>query len=139
MDFALRIQEALASAQGLARELMTDTLRCERPTGRTVRVDGKTVPEMATVWPLPGQQGRGKVQSQQAYPSQPEAGGGTVTLLVTEVHIPTDDGFPFRVDDVFVVESSRDPSLPGRRFRYRTDPAKTHRTARRFNCEEVQR
>lgn len=137
MDFSVKIGEAVQRGRDNAEALMTDTLRCERPTGRTERVDGLTVPVMETVWPAPGRDGWGKVQNRQAYPSQPEVGGGTATLMVTEVHLPVGETFCFLVDDEFVVEQSQDPGLVGRRFRYRTDPAKTWRTARRFNCEEV--
>lgn len=111
---------------------MTDSLHLEHPTGETIRVDGKTVPVMETVW-----SGLGKVQSQQSYPSQPEVGGGTVTLAVFEVHIPVGAEVAPLVDDVFVVDVSRDMALAGSRFRVRVDPSKTWRTARRFNVEEL--
>lgn len=132
MDFSVAISEAIERGRVHAESLMTDTLRLDRPTGRTVRVDGVTVPEVETVWSGPG-----KVQSHQAYPSQPEVGGGTVTLATFEVHIPASVRLPVLVDDVFVVESSRDENLAGTRLRVRVDPAKTWRTARRFNCEEA--
>ena len=132
MDFSVAIQEAVTRGQQHAESLMVDSLRLDHPTGKTIRVDGVSVPEMVTVW-----SGRGKVQSQQSYPSQPEVGGGTVTLAVFEVHIPVDATARPLVDDVFVVESSRDPALVGTRLRVRVDPSKTWRTARRFNCEEV--
>lgn len=132
MDFSVKIAEAIERGRINAESLMTDTLRLDRPTGRTVRVDGETVPEVETVW-----SGLGKVQSHQAYPSQPEVGGGTVTLATFEVHIPASVRLPVLVDDVFVVESSRDENLAGTRLRVRVDPAKTWRTARRFNCEEA--
>ncbi|QCR53211.1 hypothetical protein C1N80_06195 [Brachybacterium sp. SGAir0954] len=132
MDFSLRIAEATIRGQQLAESLMVDELRLDRPTGRTVRVDGDTVPEMETVW-----SGRGKVQSQQSYPSQPESGGGTSTLATFEVHIPASETVTVLVDDVFVVDSSRDGNLAGARFRVRVDPVKSWRTARRFNCEEI--
>lgn len=131
MDHWGQIERALPGMQALAEQGMADVLRLEHPTGNTIRVDGKTVPEMVTVW-----SGRGKVQSQQSYPSQPEVGGGTVTLAIFEVHIPVSADVTPLVDDVFVVESSRDQALTGTRFRVRVDPSKTWRTARRFNCEE---
>lgn len=127
-----QIERELPYLRQCAEEAMRDALHAERPTGKTIRVDGKTVPELVTVW-----SGRGKIQSTQAYPSQPEAGGGTATLAVFEVHVPVGEPFDFLVDDEFVVDVSRDPNGAGRRFRYRTDPVKTWRTARRFNCEEV--
>lgn len=132
VDFSVAIQEAVTRGQQHAESLMVDSLRLDHPTGKTIRVDGVSVPEMVTVW-----SGRGKVQSQQSYPSQPEVGGGTVTLAIFEVHIPVDASARPLVDDVFVVESSRDPALVGTRLRVRVDPSKTWRTARRFNCEEV--
>lgn len=131
-DFALRVSEAVTVARRNAEALMTDRLLCLRPTGRTSRVDGKTVPELVEVWA-----GRGKVQSHQSYPSQPEIGGTTAAIAVFEIHIPAGETFDFMLDDVFVVEDSMDSNLTGRRFRYRVDPGKTWRTARRFNCEEV--
>lgn len=127
-----RMDRSIKMGQRWAEQLMVDTLRLDRPTGETERVDGVTVPVMEPVW-----SGRGKVQSQQSYPSQPEVGGGTATLAVFEVHIPVDADVTPLVDDVFVVESSRDRALNGSRFRVRVDPSKTWRTARRFNCEEV--
>ena len=132
MDFSVAIQEAVTRGQQHAESLMIDSLRLDHPTGKTIRVDGVSVPEMVTVW-----SGRGKVQSQQSYPSQPEVGGGTVTLAIFEVHIPVDATARPLVDDVFVVVESRDPALVGTRLRVRVDPSKTWRTARRFNCEEV--
>lgn len=132
-DFAARIAEVVERGRVHAEELMTDSLTLVRPTGELVRdEDGNTVPETVPVWSGPG-----KVQSQQSYPSQPEVGGGTFTLAVFEVHIPVGaDVFPL-VDDVFVVDSSRDLALAGSRFRVRVDPSKTWRTARRYNVEEV--
>ena len=127
-----RMDRTIRIGQRMAEQLMVDQLTLERPTGKTIRVDGVSVPEMVTVW-----SGRGKVQSQQSYPSQPEVGGGTVTLAIFEVHIPVSAEARPLVDDVFVVEASRDPALVGTRLRVRVDPSKTWRTARRFNCEEV--
>lgn len=127
-----QIEALLERGRDAAERLMVDTLHLERPTGGTVRVDGRTVPEMVTVWT-----GAGKVQSQQSYPSQPETGGGTSTLAVFEVHISARDQVAVLVDDEFVVDASHDPVLAGTRLRVRVDPAKTWRTARRFNCEEV--
>ena len=127
-----RMDRTIRIGQRMAESLMVDSLRLDHPTGKTIRVDGVSVPEMVTVW-----SGRGKVQSQQSYPSQPEVGGGTVTLAIFEVHIPVDATARPLVDDVFVVESSRDPALVGTRLRVRVDPSKTWRTARRFNCEEL--
>src|SRR5690606_40442566 len=112
---------------------MTDSLELQRPTGEYVRdSDGNTVPEMVTVWTGPG-----KVQSQQSYPSQPEVGGGTITLAIFEVHIPVGASARPLVDDVFHVVDSRDMALVGSRFRVRVDPSKTWRTSRRYNVEEV--
>lgn len=128
----MKIREAVERGRANAESLMTDSLRLEHPTGETIRVDGKTIPVMETVWSGPG-----KVQSQQSYPSQPEVGGGTVTLAVFEVHIPVSADVVPLVDDVFVVDASRDQALTGSRFRVRVDPAKTWRTARRFNVEEL--
>jgi len=132
MDLPILIAEATARGRALAESLMQDTLRVEHPTGNTVRVGGVTVPEMVSVWT-----GLGKVQSHQAYPSQPEVGGGTATVATFEVHIPVDTPVTVATDDVFVVVASRDPELVGMRFRARVDPAKTWRTARRYNCEAV--
>lgn len=131
-DFALRVTEAIAVARRNAEALMNDSLVCMRPTGRTTRIDGKTVPELSEVW-----SGRGKVQSRQSYPSQPEFGGTTAAIAIFEVHVSARESFDFMLDDVFVVTESLDANLVGRRFRYRVDPGKTWRTARRFNCEEV--
>lgn len=127
-----RMDRTIKLGQRWAEQMMTDSLRLEHPTGETIRVDGKTVPVMETVWSGPG-----KVQSQQSYPSQPEVGGGTLTLAVFEVHIPVGAEVAPLVDDVFVVDASRDQALTGSRFRVRVDPAKTWRTARRFNVEEL--
>lgn len=127
-----RMDRTIKLGQRWAEQMMTDSLRLEHPTGETIRVDGKTVPVMETVWSGPG-----KVQSQQSYPSQPEVGGGTLTLAVFEVHIPVGAEVVPLVDDVFVVDASRDQALTGSRFRVRVDPSKTWRTARRYNVEEL--
>lgn len=133
MDHWGQIERELPNMQALAERGMTDSLSLVRPTGEFVRDgDGNTVPETVTVWSGPG-----KVQSQQSYPSQPEVGGGTITLAVFEVHVPVAADVSPRVDDVFVVEASRDIALAGSRFRVRVDPSKTWRTSRRYNVEEV--
>ena len=132
-DFAAKIAEVVERGRINAEALMTDALELQRPTGEYVRdSDGNTVPEMVTVWSGPG-----KVQSQQSYPSQPEVGGGTITLAIFEVHIPAGADVSPRVDDVFYVVDSRDMALVGSRFRVRVDPSKTWRTSRRYNVEEV--
>lgn len=132
-DFAARIAEVVERGRVNAEALMTDSLELQRPTGEYVRDEGgNTVPEMVTVWSGPG-----KVQSQQSYPSQPEVGGGTITLAIFEVHIPVGADVSPRVDDVFYVVDSRDMALVGSRFRVRVDPSKTWRTSRRYNVEEV--
>ena len=132
-DFAARIAEVVERGRINAESLMTDSLELQRPTGEYVRDgDGNTVPEMVTVWTGPG-----KVQSQQSYPSQPEVGGGTITLAIFEVHIPVGASARPLVDDVFHVVDSRDMALVGSRFRVRVDPSKTWRTSRRYNVEEV--
>ena len=132
-DFAARIAEVVERGRINAEALMTDALELQRPTGEYVRdSDGNTVPEMVTVWTGPG-----KVQSQQSYPSQPEVGGGTITLAIFEVHIPVCASARPLVDDVFYVVDSRDMALVGSRFRVRVDPSKTWRTSRRYNVEEV--
>lgn len=132
-DFAAKIAEVVERGRINAESLMTDSLELQRPTGEYVRDgDGNTVPEMVTVWTGPG-----KVQSQQSYPSQPEVGGGTITLAIFEVHIPVGASARPLVDDVFHVVDSRDMALVGSRFRVRVDPSKTWRTSRRYNVEEV--
>lgn len=132
-DFAAKIAEVVERGRINAEALMTDSLELQRPTGEYVRdSDGNTVPEMVTVWT-----GLGKVQSQQSYPSQPEVGGGTITLAIFEVHIPVGASARPLVDDVFHVVDSRDMALVGSRFRVRVDPSKTWRTSRRYNVEEV--
>lgn len=132
-DFAAKIAEVVERGRINAEALMTDALELQRPTGEYVRdSDGNTVPEMVTVWSGPG-----KVQSRQSYPSQPEVGGGTITLAIFEVHIPVGADVSPRVDDVFYVVDSRDMALVGSRFRARVDPSKTWRTSRRYNVEEV--
>jgi len=132
-DFAAKIAEVVERGRINAESLMTDSLELQRPTGEYVRdSDGNTVPEMVTVWTGPG-----KVQSQQSYPSQPEVGGGTITLAIFEVHIPVGASARPLVDDVFHVVDSRDMALVGSRFRVRVDPSKTWRTSRRYNVEEV--
>lgn len=133
MDFALRIAEATARGRIHAEALMRDSLTLLHPTGRTVRDEtGDTVSEVLPVW-----QGPGKVQTNQAYPSQPEVGGGTATLAVFEVHIPVSSDVSPLVDDVFRVDSSDDAALVGALFRVRVDPVKSWRTARRFNVERI--
>ena len=72
-------------------------------------------------------------------PPPPEAiaRAGTATVATFEVHLPIDAPVTVATDDVFVVVASRDPELVGMRLRARVDPAKTWRTARRYNCEAV--
>ena len=132
MDFQVKILEAMRRGREHAESLMVDTVTLWRPTGDFVRVDGKTVPEMVEVWSGPA-----KVQSRNAYPVTPEAGGRTASLVVLEVHIPASVDVGVMVDDVFIVDSSQDVALSGSRLRVRTDPTRTWRTARRFQVEEV--
>lgn len=116
-----------------AEALMVDTCRVERVTGRTTDPDtGEVVTTVEVVYDGPG-----KLQTQNPYPSEPNAGERVWTLAQTEVHLPMDTSGDVGTDDVVTVSSALDTASVGRTFRVRSAIRKTFQTANRLLVEEV--
>ena len=79
--------------------------------------------------------GRCKVQSSRPWPSRPDAGEHSWTVLPLEVHFPVTADV--RTGDVVTVTSSFDPLNVGRVFRVTSGDRKTFQTAYRPRVEEV--
>lgn len=115
-----------------AERLMVDRCRVERVTGRTENPDATVTPTYTTVY-----EGKCKLQSQNAYPSEPDAGDRQWVTASPEVHLPMDGTGGVQTDDVVTVLASFDPDSVGRKFRVRSNIRKTFQTAARLLVEEV--
>lgn len=123
----------VARGRVAAAALMVDTCTIRRVTGRPVNpITLKIAPTYETIYT-----GVCRVQLRDTAAGQPEAGDHSSTTVRTIVSVPmsvTD----VRVDDEVVVASSGDADLVDRVLRVRSLFHKTHATARRLECEEVQ-
>lgn len=115
-----------------AERLMVDSCRVDRVTGRTENPDGTVTPVYTVIY-----DGKCKLQSQNAYPSEPTAGERQWTTASPEVHLPMTGSGDVRTDDLVTVVSSLDTDSVGRKFRVRSNIRKTFQTAARVLVEEV--
>lgn len=129
------IEAALGTARRIAESLMTDRCRIERPADGPGPWDPvakrHTPPVPTTVWA-----GRCRVQRPALAVAGLEAGDRLGSVETVEVQVPVAVS-GVDVGDVVVIVASGDPALVERRLQVRSDPAKTHATARRLRCEEV--
>ncbi|MFI6302170.1 DUF6093 family protein [Amycolatopsis thailandensis] len=118
-----------------AEALMLDTCRIRAVTGNA------TDPGSGVVTPSYGPvlyQGKAKLQSQQPFPSNPDAGEHQWTTTPLYLHLPVTVPAAAVAPGVFVdVLSSVDAVNVGRGFRVRSGDRKTLQTAVRVLVEEV--
>lgn len=136
------ILTALPQMQQLAEQLMTDTVRVERLTGR-MSVDpetGLSEPESTLVY-----EGPAKVQTYGGIAQQSSASatgatsnlGGVVPVWSLRLDLPI-SVVAARSGDIAMVVASRDAALIGARLRLiNLQSEKTHATARRWNAQEI--
>lgn len=100
---------------------MTDRVVIRRPTSA---IDDNTgLPVSSVVYPDPSwpadhawKQGKGKVQTYEAFEKTPDVGGSTVVVQRYSVHIPAESYAPAPNDVVEVVYSEQDRFLVGRTY-----------------------
>ena len=136
------ILTALPQMQQFAEQLMTDTVRVERLTGR-MSVDpetGLSEPESTLVY-----EGPAKLQTYCGIAQQSSASatgdtsnlGGVVPVWSLRLDLPI-SVVGARSGDIAMVVASRDAALIGARLRLiNLQSEKTHATARRWNAQEI--
>lgn len=136
------ILTALPQMQQLAEQLMTDTVRIERLTGR-MSVDpetGLSAPESVLVYEGPAKlQTYGGIAQQSAASATGDTSnlGGVVPVWSLRLDLPI-SVVDARSGDIAIVVASRDAALTGNRMRLiNLQSEKTYATARRWNVQEI--
>ena len=136
------ILTALPQMQQLAEQLMTDTVRIERLTGR-MSVDpetGLSAPESVLVYEGPAKlQTYGGIAQQSAASATGDTSnlGGVVPVWSLRLDLPI-SVVDARSGDIAIVVASRDAALIGARLRLiNLQSEKTYATARRWNVQEI--
>lgn len=136
------ILTALPQMQQLAEQLMTDTVRVERLTGR-MSVDpetGLSEPESTLVYEGPAKlQTYGGIAQQSAASATGDTSnlGGVVPVWSLRLDLPI-SVVDARSGDIAMVVASRDAALTGSQLRLiNLQSEKTHATARRWNVQEI--
>ena len=133
---------ALPQMQQLAEQLMTDTVRVERLTGR-MSVDpetGLSEPESTLVYEGPAKlQTYGGIAQQSSASATGDTSnlGGVVPVWSLRLDLPI-SVVGARSGDIAMVVASRDAALTGNQLRLiNLQSEKTHATARRWNVQEI--
>ena len=136
------ILTALPQMQQLAEQLMTDTVRIERLTGR-MSVDpetGLSEPESTLVYEGPAKlQTYGGIAQQSSASATGDTSnlGGVVPVWSLRLDLPI-SVVGARSGDIAMVVASRDAALTGNQLRLiNLQSEKTHATARRWNVQEI--
>ncbi len=136
------ILTALPQMQQFAEQLMTDTVRVERLTGR-MSVDpetGLSEPESTLVYEGPAKlQTYGGIAQQSSASATGDTSnlGGVVPVWSLRLDLPI-SVVGARSGDIAMVVASRDAALIGARLRLiNLQSEKTHATARRWNAQEI--
>lgn len=136
------ILTSLPQMQQLAEQLMTDTVRIERLTGR-MSVDpetGLSEPESTLVYEGPAKlQTYGGIAQQSSASATGDTSnlGGVVPVWSLRLDLPI-SVVGARSGDIAMVVASRDAALIGARLRLiNPQSEKTHATARRWNAQEI--
>lgn len=136
------ILTALPHMQQLAEQLMTDTVRVERLTGR-MSVDpetGLSEPESTLVYEGPAKlQTYGGIAQQSSASATGDTSnlGGVVPVWSLRLDLPI-SVVDARSGDIAMVVASRDAALTGARLRLiNLQSEKTYATARRWNVQEI--
>lgn len=136
------ILTALPQMQQLAEQLMADTVRVERLTGR-MSVDqetGLSEPESTLVYEGPAKlQTYGGIAQQSSASATGDTSnlGGVVPVWSLRLDLPI-SVVDARSGDIAMVVASRDAALTGARLRLiNLQSEKTYATARRWNVQEI--
>lgn len=136
------ILTALPQMQQFAEQLMTDTVRVERLTGR-MSVDpetGLSEPESTLVYEGPAKlQTYGGIAQQSSASATGDTSnlGGVVPVWSLRLDLPI-SVVGARSGDIAMVVASRDAALIGARLLLiNLQSEKTHATARRWNAQEI--
>ena len=136
------ILTALPQMQQLAEQLMTDTVRIERLTGR-MSVDpetGLSEPESVLVYEGPAKlQTYGGIAQQSSASATGDTSnlGGVVPVWSLRLDLPI-SVVDARSGDIAIVVASRDAALTGSHLRLiNLQSEKTYATARRWNVQEI--
>lgn len=126
---------AVVAGREAAERLMVSRVKIERFTGETIYEGVHPIRERTLVY-----EGRGKVQSYEAYEQSMESGGGSVTVTRVRVDIPVSAPACRPGDIVTVVENVPDPRLVGMTLRVASlAPFKSLATASRMFAEDITR
>jgi len=129
----MRAVARLGAMQARADSLMTDTCTIKRQAGTAMNATTLAMePTYTTVY-----SGKCRVQLRDTVATQPDAGERAHATVRTILQIPV-SVTGVKVDDTVTITASADADLTTRTLRVRSVFHKTHATARRLECEEVQ-
>ena len=129
----------LARGRAAADSLMTDTCRVRRAgTPTTDPTTGVVTPTWIYPYATASTDGPCRVQESTGSTDQQVGGVATSNLAGVMVSLPISATGIVPGDQVVIVTAAHDDALPGRVFTVMRVLAKSHATARRLWCEEVQ-
>jgi len=129
----MRAVARLGAMQARADSLMTDTCTIKRQSGTAMNATTLAMePTYTTIY-----SGKCRVQLRDTVATQPDAGERAHAIVRTILQVPV-SVTGVLVDDVVTITASADADLATRTLRVRSAFHKTHATARRLECEEIQ-
>ena len=133
----MNLAPLLARGRAAAQALMTDTGYVRRAgTPVTNETTGVVTPTWSDIYASAGSPGALRVQ--EATGRDATAGENLSQLAGVVVSLPITEADVIPGDQVVIVAAGFDTDLPGRVFTVTRVLAKSHATARRLWCEEVQ-
>jgi hypothetical protein len=124
----MSVAGVLRRGRAAAERLMVDTVTIERVVGRsTDPTSGAVTPDTLVVY-----EGRGRVQTYEAFEAKPEAAEHQFTSQRYQAHIPVGAAAPRVGDIVTITDAAFDPGLTGARFRVGALLHKSTATAQRM-------
>lgn len=133
----MNLAPLLARARAAAEALMTDTGYVRRAgTPTTNATTGVVTPSWSNVYASAGSPGPLRVQ--EAGGSEAVAGERLSALAGVVISVPITEADVIPGDQVVIVAADFDTDLPARVFTVTRVLAKSHASARRLQCEEVQ-
>lgn len=135
----MSLADTLARGRAAAEALMTDTGYVRRASGFTTNeTTGVVTPTWTNVYASSGAPGVCRVQDGIGSTAADVAGSSTADLAGVVVSFPIAATGIQPGDQVVIVTAAHDAALPARVFTVTRVLAKSHATARRLWCEEVQ-
>ena len=129
----------LARGRAAAEALMTDTGSVRRPGAPTPNATtGGVTPPWSDVYASSAAPGRLRVQESAGSSATEVAGTAQTDLAAVIISLPITATGIVPGDQVVIVTAAHDTGLPARVFTVTRVLAKSHATARRLWCEEVQ-